>query len=252
MSRTRKPKKTITIQSRNMVLLEILHRQISEFQTIIKVHGDKPQFPDPYLHLSLVRGQDGWIPHLTDEKELDPARRHRPMTPVSNEESVRLFLLLFSAPSSPPPAVSSIENREEMDRAWQWVKERAAKAIHPPKHRVIRVFKPGPVRDVVIGLLNGNPDAIRIDWEEAVKLKDVDMDDPVNFEQRFQDDYEPIGLELAFMKHPRRAVFLFPGKDVIELRLDTVWSWIRQLQELPGIPELLKELERKGIIKSET
>jgi hypothetical protein len=250
MSRNKRPKRRITIQSRNLFLLEILHRQISEFETIIKVHGDSPQFPDPYLHLGLVRKEDGWFPHLTNEKESDRTKRHRPMSPVSNEESIRLFLSLFSAPNAPPPVVSSVKDKEEMERAWTWLKERAAKAIHQPKHRMMRVFKPGPVRDVIIGLLNGNPDAINIDWDEAKKLKDTKIEDPRNFEPRFQDIYEPAGLELAFMKHPHRALFLSPGKPIVELRLDTVWAWIEQLQRLPGIPELLKELERKGILKS--
>jgi hypothetical protein len=246
----KRPKKKITIRSRNLFLLQVLHKQISEFETIIKVYGDSPRFPDPYVHLGLVKEEGKWVPHLTNERESDPAHRHQFLSPVSSEESIRLFLLLFSAPNSPPPRVSSIENKEEMEEAWRWLKARVSKAIHPPQHKMIRIFKQGPVRDIVVGLLNGNPDAIDIDMEEAKQLKYTGINDPENFELRFEDDFEPMGLELGFLKHPQRAVFLSPGKPVVELRMDTVWAWIEELLKMPGVQELLKELERKGILKS--
>ncbi len=235
----------ITIRSRNLLLVQVLYKQISDVETIIKVHGDKAQYEESYQHLGLVRQDSGWVPHITDELELNRAIKHRLLKEVPNEEAIRLFMLLFSSPNDMPPRVSSIDNTEEMRAAWNWLKTRITKAIHVPKHKMMRVFRDGPTRNLMIRLLGGNiVDGFVLDLEDAKKLTKLDLNDPEVFERRYQDEIVPLGLELGFLRHPQRAVFLYPGKPVVELRVDSVYAWIEELQELPGIQELLEKLER--------
>lgn len=239
--------KRITIRSKNLLLVQVLYKQISEVETIIKVHGDKRYSPDPHKHLGIVRGNSGWEPHLTDELELNRALKHRFLREVSDEEAIRLFMMLFSSPSSAPPGVSSTDNAEEMKAAWGWLRPNVQKSIHPPKHKMIYVFKDGPMRNLIVQLLGGNtPDGFEFDLDDAKRLTKLDLNDHAVFERRFEDEIVPMGLELGFLRHPLRAVLLSPGKPIVELRLDSVYAWIEELQKMPGVQELIASLERAG------
>ena len=224
--------------------------EISEAETIIKLLGDSSRFQDPYIHLGLAKQALGMEPHITYERPTDVLERHRYFRPMSREEILKRSLMIFSTPESRPPKVTSVENKEEMDRVCLWFRHAVRKAIHMPRHRRIKVFKEGAAKDLISKLLNESlSDNITIDLDEAIKLSKRNWDEPGSLDLRFEDEVKPTGLEIGFLENPSRVVFLSPGKPAIELHVSTLMKWIHSLDRMPGMREFLAEAQKRIVPK---
>jgi len=224
--------------------------EITESETIIKLLGDESRHHDPYLHLGLANTALALEPHITYEKPARNQGKHKYFRPMSREEMLNRSLMLFSTPDSRSPRVTSIENKEEMDKAIRWFRRAARRTIHMPRHRRIRVFREGPAKSLISKILNANfANDILIDVDEARKLSKMNWDEPDSLEIVFEDETKPEGLEIGFLENPSRVVFLSPGRPVIEFNYEMLMKWIHSLERMPGMREFLAEAQRRIVPK---
>ncbi|TFH01751.1 MAG: hypothetical protein E4H14_18295 [Candidatus Thorarchaeota archaeon] len=224
--------------------------EISEAETMIKLIGDKTKDHDPFIHLSLVKMAFGIEPHIKYERETNVLLKRKHLRPMSREEIVKRTLMIFSTTDSPPPKITSVENKEEMARVYIWFRKAVRRTIHKPRHRRIKVLKEGPEKNFIMRILNSSiSEGITIDMDEAKKVGKTDWNDPDLLETVFEDEYTPIGLEIGLIEKPDRVLFLSPGKPVIELHYRMLMKWIHSLDMLPGVRELLAEARDRIIPK---
>jgi len=241
----KKPVKRITIVSRGATLFKVVYKQLTEYEAIVKFHGEV----DPSVHLSLVMRAMGFEPHITDEKASDRSKTHRFYRLLTREEFLNSYLILFSTPGCRPPRITSVDNEEEMKKVNLWIKASASRFIHPPKHRRIMVFKDGPLKEVITRLLNqGNPDAFTFDVEEFINYEDKRLGENEKFEWKFEDEVRPEALEMGFLKRPDRSVIISCSGVVIEFDNDAFHKWYRSLEKLPGLEEYFDELKARGAL----
>jgi len=243
---SKKSSRKATVYANNLIRFRILLREISEAESLIKLTGDKSRFRDPYIHLGLVKTALGMEPHITYERPTDVQSKHRCLGPMSREQILNMTLMIFSTPESRPPKVTSVENKEEMEKARLWLRRTLRKIVHKPKHRRIKVFREGPAKDLISKLLNESLSGeITINLDEAKKLSKKDWTESDFLESRFEDEVKPAGLEIGFLENLTCVLFLSPGKPVVELHLRTLMRWIRSLDKLPGVREFLAEAQRR-------
>lgn len=246
----KEPTKKLTVRTGNLIRYRILLIEISEAETIIKLVGGSSRHHDPYLHLGLAMKALAMEPHITYERLNGDREKHRCFRPMSREEMLNRSLMIFSTPDSRPPKVTSIENKEEMDRVSLWFRKATRRTIHMPRHRRIKVFKEGPAKDLISEILNQSFSSdITIDVDEAVKLSKKNWNEPDSLDTVFEDEYKPNGLEIGFLENPSRVLFLSPGKPVIELSLKRLMRWIHSLDRMPGMRKFLAEAQKRIIPK---
>jgi len=172
---------------------------------------------------------------------------------MSKEEAVNLLLQIFSMPENPPPVVTSVRNRMELQSAMAWLRAAKEKANHLPVHRKVKVFKEGPAKTLVDRLLNADyPGNADIDVEEISRLSDEQLNNDEAFEWKYEDEIKNESLEMAFLESPDRVLFLTPEGQVIELHTDSVMAFVDSLERLPGIDEYFDELRKRGIIPKDS
>jgi hypothetical protein len=125
---SKKQGKSLRFLSKGMTLFNVMYRQISEYETIIKAQGNA----DPFVHIGLVQKALGFEPHLTNEKEPNRLKAHKYFRLYTSEEFLNSYLTLVSRPGSTPPKITSVSNQQEMRTMTLWTKVNASKLIHPP------------------------------------------------------------------------------------------------------------------------
>jgi hypothetical protein len=243
---SKEPSRKLTIRAGNLIRYRVLLFELTQAESIVKLVGDKSRNPDPYVHLGIVTKALGIEPHITYEPHGKIPKSHEALRPMSREEILKRTLVIFSTPESRPPTVTSVENREQMDRVNQWFRKAARRVIHTPRHRRIKVFKEGPPKDFVSKILNSDMShGIDIDLDEATRIGRTKWDDPDLLHSVFEDEFLPSGLEIGFLERPNRVVFLPPGKPVMELNVRMLMRWIHSLDRMPGVRELLAEAQKR-------
>lgn len=246
----REPTRKLTVRTGSLVRYRVLIVEISEAERIIKLLGDSSSHHDPYLHLGLATRALAMEPHITFERPSEGQDKHRYFRPMSREEMLMRSLTIFSTPESRPPRITSVENKEEMDRAYLWFRRASRRTIHIPRHRRIKVFKEGPAKELISRILNQSlSNHIDIDVDEAIKLSKKNWNEPDSLDTVYEDEIKPKGLEIGFLENPSRVVFLAPGKPVIEFSYKMLMRWIHSLDRMPGMREFLAEAQRRIIPK---
>ncbi|MBU1157870.1 MAG: hypothetical protein KKE24_00850 [Candidatus Thermoplasmatota archaeon] len=237
-------KKKMTISAEGIAILKIVSKQINEYETIVKAHASI----DPSVHLGLVQKSLGFEPHLTDEREPDREKAHKYYRLITIEEFLNSFMILLSRPGSPPPKITSVNNKKDMERMNLYFKKSLSRFIHPPKHRKAMVLKSGPLRDAIMPLLNQeDPDNLTFEIDEFINRKDKRVSKNQKYEWKFEDEIKPKNLELAFLNRPDRTLLVFSEGFVIEFYTESFDRWQRSLTKLPGVKELLKEINTRTI-----
>jgi len=236
--------KRMTIVSGGVVLFKVVYRQITELETMLKVHTDK----DPSVHLGLVQKELGFEPHITYEETPSQSRAHKTCGFLTNEEFLNNYLVLFSEPGALPPRITSVTDKEEMKKMHLWLKAAAPRVLHPPMHRKVMVFKEGPLKEVIMQLLNrGNPYDFTFDVEEFIRREDERLTESEKFDWKFEDEVKPEGLEVGFLEHPSRFVIISSDAKVVEFNRNSFDRWCHCLEKLPGMKEFFDELKVRGM-----
>ena len=238
-----------TIHQKNIVRFRILFRNINESENFIKLLGDDSTNKTADIHFGLVQKPHGFEPHIAYEPRRGLKKSHRYLTPLSKEEAVNLLLQIFSMPDDAPPRISSVCNAIEMQVAQNWLSSARARAIRLPSHQRVKVFKEGPVKELVDKLLNADyPGDASVDVEELGQLSDEQLNDDDAFEWKYEDEIHARSLEIGFIEGPDHVLFFTPEGQVVELDIDAVMAFVNSLDKLPGIDEYFEELRARGII----
>ncbi|MEW5747196.1 MAG: hypothetical protein AB1793_00200 [Candidatus Thermoplasmatota archaeon] len=245
---SKKRLRKVLIQDNGLIRFRILFRWCSDVESFVKALGDESTDGTIGIHLSIVSDDEGFAPHITYEKVRGP-NHHKPLRRMSKEEAMNLCLMIFSTPDAPCPLLSPNAGKKEFDSAVRWLRDAMRRAYRSPKHQKIRVFQNGPLRDLIVRMLNDNsPYYAGLDIHEIGqqlgKIRRIEDD----LHWVYEDEVRADLLELGFMTDPERVLFLTPGDMILELNSKSVLDWAEALGHLPGMDEYLDELEKRGII----
>ena len=239
----KKPKETLKFVYRHKIILELMAKEISENETIVKVISD-----EPYSHLSFVRKSDGVQIHITDELQTE-WRRHKEKRKVTREQILRLLLVLLSQPGNPPPRIRSFENRDEMATIEAWVRRVSPRVFHQPGDRGVMVFREGPFKDLTNSAFSSRFDQT-IEWDELIDShQGVDeLDEDKIFETVREDEMWGRQCRLGFVRNPHRLVISLNPTLVAEFNLGALTKSEGMMKRMLNLNQFFEDLEERGIL----
>jgi len=178
-----------------------------------------PATKGPKAHLH-VYPRDGQLHRLVTHEKYPKGhgRRHTQKASIAMEEFADPIWTALAPKDNPPPTITSLANREEMDKLVAWFEQIAPGLIHPPSDRTIRLMR-GPLGEL-LERFDGQFDP---DWSMEIsdfrayyrRLKPKSKADL--FEIGKETDLSMTGRRIGFSPDIRKIIILISEGLVFEL-----------------------------------